>query len=131
MVFVKEKSLFIFFVLVSILALVFGVQLDALKMNHWVILGANTLLFAISIFTLFMHQASIKSANPKAFINSVMVGMIVKLLVIGVAILLYIDKAGVNKNVYAVYVGMLLYLVYTALEVNIALQLNKKPNANH
>jgi hypothetical protein len=131
MVFVKAKSILIIFLLVTILAFAFGAQLDALKMNHWVILGANLLLFAISIFTLFMHQASIKSANPKAFINSVMVGMIVKLLVIGAAILLYVNMAGANKNVYAVYTGMLLYLVYTALEVNIALQLNKKPNANN
>ncbi|MDI9365113.1 MAG: hypothetical protein QM541_09195 [Flavobacterium sp.] len=131
MVFVKAKSILIIFVLVTVLAFAFGSQLDALKMNHWVILGANLLLFAISIFTLFMHQASIKSTNPKAFINSVMVGMIVKLLVIGAAILLYVNKAGANKNVYAVYAGMLLYLVYTALEVNIALQLNKKPNVNH
>lgn len=131
MVLGKSKSIVIIFILVTVLALAFGSQLDALKMNHWVILGANLLLFAISIFTLFIHQASIKSANPKAFINSVMVGMIVKLLVIGAAILLYVNKAGANKNVYAVYAGMLLYLVYTALEVSIALQLNKKPNANN
>ncbi|MFC4230427.1 hypothetical protein ACFOW1_00890 [Parasediminibacterium paludis] len=131
MAFVKEKSILILFVLVTILALAFGAQLDAMKINHWVILGANLLLFAISMFTLFMHQASVKSANPKAFINSVMVGMIVKLLVIGAAILLYVNKASGNKSVYAVYTGMFLYLVYTVLEVKIALQLNKKPNANN
>jgi len=131
MVIAKAKSILIIFVLVTAIAFAFGAQLDAMRMNHWVILGANFLLFAISFFTLFIHQASLKSNNPKAFISSVMVGMIVKLLVIGAAILIYVNKAGANKNVYAVYAGMLLYLVYTALEVSIALQLNKKPNANN
>lgn len=127
----KAKPFFILFGLVTILIFVFAIQLDGLKINHWVIFIANILLFCISFFTIFLHNESLKSANPKSFVNIVMVGMIIKLLVIGAAILLYVFKSGASKSVYGVYAGMLLYLIYTALEVKIALQLNKKPNANN
>ncbi len=125
------KPFFFLFICVLIVALAFGAQLDALKINHWVIFVANIILFGISCFTIFLHSASSKSANPKSFINIIMVGMIIKMLVIGATILLCVVKSGANKSIFGIYISMFLYLIYTSLEVKIALQLNKKPNANN
>ena len=119
------------FIIITIVCFAFATQLDALKINHWVFFVANIILFFVAIITMLMHKMSVKNSNPRAFTNGVMTSMVIKLFVIGTAVLVYASKAGAGKSVYGVYAGMVLYLIYTALEVKIALQMNKKPNANN
>ena len=131
-IFLKKAVPFIvFFSSVMLLLLVFSPQLKAIKINTNVVMVANTLLFFIALITLLIHIQSLKSTNARQFVNSVMLSMLIKFVVIGIAVLVYAYKAGSGKSIFAIYTSMLLYIFYTFIEVKIALQLNKKPNANN
>lgn len=131
-IFFKNAIPFIvLFGIIMLLLVAFTTQLKAIKINASVVMIANALLFFIALITLLLHVQSIQSTNARQFVNSVMLSMLVKFVVIGIAVLIYAYKAGNAKSVYAIYTSMILYIFYTLLEVKIALQLNKKPNANN
>ena len=119
------------FVGLTVLTLSFWKPLKAANINPSVIIGANILLFLISIITLVMHLKAVKNSNPNVFSRSIMGGMIIKLFGLGAAVVIYLLQAGKNMSVYAIFASMFLYVLYTFLEVKIALQLNQKPNANN
>ena len=130
--FIKQASpFFILFISLAAIFILFAAKLDALDIDHLVIMWANGLLFIIAIITLIMHLKSVKNSNPNVFSRSIMGGMIIKLFGLGTAVVIYLVQAGKNMSVCAIFVSMFLYVLYTILEVKIALQLNKKPNANN
>ncbi len=130
--FLKKAVPFIYlFIILNTTLLLFGKKLDAIKIDHIVVIGANILLFFISIITLAMHLKAVKNSNPNVFSRSIMGGMIIKLFGLGAAVVIYLIQAGKDMSVYAIFVSMFLYVLYTFLEVKIALQLNQKPNANN
>ena len=129
--FKKAVPFIILFGITMLLLLVSAPQLKMIKINANVVMVANTMLFFIALITLLLHIKSIQSTNARLFVNNVMLSMLVKFVIIGIAVLIYSYKAGNTKSVYAVYTSMLLYIFYTLLEVKIALQLNKKPHANN
>ena len=96
-----------------------------------VVLGfANILLFLLSLVILLMQRKALKNPNPQVFIRSVMAGTFIKLIVIAGAITGYLLMAGENKNVYGIIAGMVLYLIYTVIEVRTASKLNKQHGSN-
>ena len=121
----------VLFGITMLLLLVLAPQLKIIKINTNVVMIANTILFFIALIILLLHIKSVQSTNARLFVNNVMLSMLVKFVIIGIAVLIYTYKAGSAKSVYAIYTSMLLYIFYTLLEVKIALQLNKKPNANN
>ena len=130
--FIKKAVPFIvLFGITMLLLLILAPQLQTIKINANVVMVANTILFFIALITLLLHIKSLQSTNARLFVNSVMLSMLIKFIIIGIAVLIYSYKAGSAKSIYAIYTSMLLYIFYTLLEVKIALQLNKKPNANN
>lgn len=129
--FKKAVPFIVFFGTVMLLLLVFSPQLKIIKINTNVVMVANTLLFFIALITLLLHIQSLKSTNARQFVNSVMLSMLIKFVLIGIAVLIYAYKASSAKSIFAIYTSMLLYIFYTFIEVKIALQLNQKPNANN
>ena len=131
-IFLKKALPFVYlFIILNTIFLLFGNKLDAIKIDHFVVMGANILLFLISIVTLSMHLKAVKNPNPNVFSRSIMGGMIIKLFGLGAAVVIYLIQAGKDMSVYAIFASMFLYVLYTFLEVKIALQLNQKPNANN
>lgn len=90
-----------------------------------VVMASNLLLFIIGIISGAMSIKAMKNPNPNVFIRSIMAGTFIKLMVIATAVLIYFAVAGANKNVYAILVGMVLYIFYTILEVKAAFSFNK------
>ncbi len=130
--FLKKASPFtLLFVIVNAVTLICGRRLETAKIDQNVILVANGVLFFIALITLALHLKSIKSSNPNMFTNSVMGATMLKLVIVGSCVLAYVTIAGKNKSAVAVIISMGLYLVYTFMEVMIALQLNKKKNASN
>ena len=130
--FIKKAVPFIvLFGITMLLLLILAPQLQTIKINANVVMVANTILLFIALITLLLHIKSLQSTNARLFVNSVMLSMLIKFIIIGIAVLIYSYKAGSAKSIYAIYTSMLLYIFYTLLEVKIALQLNKKPNANN
>ena len=120
--------LLILFIMVNGLSLVFSQALKKHQLDNEVVIVANTLLFLISAISLFMQIKGATNTNPHAMVRGVMGSVVMKLFVLGTAAFLYLYMAGEQKSVNALFVSMGLYIVYTWLEVRIALKI--KPSNN-
>jgi len=117
--------LFVLFMIITCLALIFGNWLDSKKIDHLVVIGANSLLFLLASVSLLMQVKALSNPNPNVFARSVMGGTFIKLFVIVIAVFIYLAVAKQNRSLYAVFAGMGLYILYTVGEVRAALELNK------
>ena len=68
-------------------------------------------------------------SNPNVFIRSVMAGMMIKMFIVIVAVIAYVLLSGKSFNKPAIFISLLLYLVYLAVEVAAVMKLNKRKNA--
>lgn len=116
----------VFFLLVNSFSFLFKNWLDAKAIDHMVVIIANCILFILSIFIFLMHKRSAQNTNPHAFVRSVMAGTFIKLVVIGGAVIVYLIMAGENKSVYGIIAGIVLYFVYTFIEVKSVSRINKE-----
>lgn len=114
------------FVMITALLLVFERQLEAKNIHADVAIAANLLLFLIGIANVYLAAKNMQDSNPRAFVRGVMAGTLLKLVVVAAAVLIYLVLAGPNRNRGGVLVGMGLYVIYTFIEVKIALRLNPR-----
>ena len=119
-------SLFIFFIIVNSFCFLFKDWLDAKKIDHLVLIGANCILFILSATVYYLHKRAAQDKNAYAFVRSVMAGTLIKLIVIAIAVVAYLKLSEENKSVYAIVAGIGLYFIYTFIEVKSAARLNKK-----
>ncbi|HWB28356.1 MAG TPA: hypothetical protein VG738_22945 [Chitinophagaceae bacterium] len=122
---------FIVFFLVDVAAFAFAGWLDANKINHYVVIGANTLLLILAAISMMLQAKAAENPNPNVFVRSIMGGTFLKLMVIIVALVIYLYAAGPNRSIYAVFAGMGLYMVYTFVEVKGLLQLNSQKHGSN
>ena len=94
-----------------------------------VILVANALFFLISLLVFRMQLKAMQHSNPNVFIRSVMAGMMIKMFIVIVAVIAYVLLSGKFFNKPAIFISLLLYLVYLAVEVAAVMKLNKRKNA--
>ncbi len=116
------------FVAVNALCVIFNNKLDEWHINHLVVQGANLLLFILMFSSAYLHLKAIAKSNPHAFLRSVLGATVLKLFVIAGAALIYLFVAGEKKSVYAVLAGMVLYVIYTTVELRGIFKLNKQSN---
>ena len=105
-------------------------MLQRWNVDQNVLIAGNILLFVITIISFLLAQKGIKNANAHAFIRSIIGGIMIKLFVAIIAAFIYISifKKEINKP--ALFTCMVLYLVYTFLEVSLLNRLLKqKANA--
>ncbi len=117
---------FIVFISITVVFMALPNLWDGYGINHTVVTMSNLLLFALSAITLSMHFKAIKNPNPNVFSASVMGSTIIKLFALGIATVLYLLLAGKARSILAIVAGMVLYVIYTVLDVKSALLLNKK-----
>ena len=99
---------------------------DNLGVSHRVVVVGNLLLYALSALTVWMHLKAIQNPNPNMFTNSVMGSTVLKLFVLGIATVIYLVIVGKERSVFGIVTTMILYIIYTVLDVKAALILNKK-----
>ena len=116
------------FVLVNAFCVVFNNKLDEWNINHLVLQGANLLLFLLMFGSAYIHIKAYYKPNPHAFLRSVLSATVLKLFVIAGAALLYLLIAAENKSIYAIMAGLLLYVVYTTVELRGIFKMNKQAN---
>jgi hypothetical protein len=116
------------FVSVNALCVIFNEKLNAIGINHLVVQGANLLLFLLMFVSAYLHLKALHNNNPHAFLRSVMSATVIKLFVIAGATFIYLFVAGEQRSVYAVLVGMGLYIVYTIVELRGLFRMNKQNN---
>ncbi len=114
------------FVSVNALCVIFNDKLDAKDINHLVVQGANLLIFILMFVSAYLHFKALHKANPHAFLRSVLSATVIKLFAIAGAVFIYLLAAGEQRSVYAVLVGMVLYIVYSIVELRGIFRLNKQ-----
>ena len=122
------KPVILLFIIVTVLVFILSGWLDAHKIDHFVLLGANCILFMLILITGFIQINASKNSNPHAFVRGITLSTFIKLMVIAASVMIYLIVSKQNKSVYAVGVAMFLYIVYTVVEVNEAMRLNRKKN---
>ncbi len=118
--------LVILFIALASIIFFLGEKLRAYHISDSVLLVANFLLLLVSSFNIWMHSKAAQNKNPHVFSRSVMGGTFIKLMVFGAAAVIYLLISGEQRSVYAIFVSMFMYILYTVIEVRITLQLNQK-----
>jgi hypothetical protein len=96
----------------------------------YVLIAANSLFFLTNFIAFLLQRRALQNKNPNVFVRSMMAGMMIKMFVVLGAFIAYVlisGKQTVNKP--AIYISLFLYFLYLAVEVAIALKLNKQKNA--
>lgn len=122
--------LFILFIVVNCLILPIRTWLGLYNINPDVVFAANCILFILSCINIALHKNALQNKNPNAVVRSVMGGTLIKLMVISLSILIYLFLAGTKRNSYGIFCGMVLYLIYTFVEVRIATKMKKDDGKN-
>ncbi len=99
------------------------------NVDYTVLAGANTIFFIAGIIVFFMQKNALGNSNPNVFIRSVIAGMMIKMFTCVLAVLAYVVLTGESYNKKAVFISLVIYLVYLAAEVAAIIKLNKKPHA--
>ena len=110
------------FVVVNLLALLMGSVFKTWNIDPWLIAGANCLLFLISVYNAVQHVKVMLQSNPHAMVRGVMGTTVLKLFVLGTAAFIYLYNSGESRNVNGLFLSMGLYILYTWLDVRIALK---------
>jgi hypothetical protein len=132
MILLSKKYYSLIFPYLMVMGLIMVISYDSrlflhkFKIDYLVIMGGNMLLFLLSCFTLKLHLKAKSKKNPLASSNSVLMVTLLKLVIIGVSTFSYLLSAGNKRSVFAVIVCMILYVVYTIMDLRIALKLNKE-----
>jgi len=121
----KYSTLLLFIsinILCTLILMIYPIQ----SINFNLVYTSNCLLFCLSILILYIQQKGLNNKNPNAFIQSIMLGMLLKMFVCVIAVLIYvlISKSGINKN--GLLLSMFLYLIYLAVEVSAITKINKQ-----
>jgi hypothetical protein len=98
-------------------------------MDYNVLMGANCLFFLVSLLVFRIQFNAMHHSNPNVFIRSVMWGLIIKMFTCIAAVVVYYFSAGENFNKPAVYVSMVIYMIFLVVEVRTIMKLNKQKNA--
>ena len=119
--------LVILFVLLSVLFYAFSQWMRNHHIDPVVVMVANALMFVLASIAVSMHKKSMHNPNPNVFARSIMGATMLKLFVVAIVTLVWFVTAPKHtRSVNAIFFAMVLYVIYTVVEVKIALTLNKK-----
>lgn len=94
-----------------------------------VLLGGDAILLVVTAISFWLHTRSLRNPNPQVFVRTVYGSLLVKMMVCLGAVLLYgWLAASINRN--AIIGCIILYFLYTILEVRILTKLTKRSPKN-
>ena len=123
------RPLFITFLVLAVLSVAGNFFVADKGINYAVVMGGNCLFFLISLFVFRMQYVAMHNPNPNVFIRSVMGGMLIKVFGCVIAVVAYYFISGKAFNKPAVYLSMVIYIVYLVVEVRTIMKLNKTKHA--
>jgi hypothetical protein len=94
-----------------------------------VLLAANVLFLVTSVIVFFMQKNALSNTNPNVFVRSVIAGMMIKMFSTAIAVLAYVLIVGSTYNTSAVFISLIMYLIYLAAEVMAISKENKNKHA--
>lgn len=117
------------FAVLSAILFLSAISFTAGGINFVVLMVANCLFFLMSLVAFRIQLKAMGNTNPNAFVRSVMAGVMIKMFVCIAAVIGYVLISGVHFNKPAVFISMILYLLYLVVEVAVLMKLNKRKNA--
>ncbi|MBX2933638.1 MAG: hypothetical protein KF825_05300 [Ferruginibacter sp.] len=121
--------LIVTFIILAAITLTANFILGTAKVDYVIVMAANCLFFLMSIFVFKMQYDAMHHQNPSVFIRRVMSSMLIKLLVCVLAVVTYYFLSGSSFNKPAVYISLLIYIIYLVVEVGTIMKLNKTKDA--
>ena len=95
-----------------------------------VLIIGNLLLFVITLISFLISAKGLQNPNPNVFVRSVMGSIMIRMFVCAIAAFIYISVFKSTLNKPALFTCMILYLIYTFLEVSVLMKmLKQKKNA--
>ena len=91
-----------------------------------VLILGNLILFTATAISYYFYAKSFQNNNAHAFVRMITAGMFIKLLLCLGTAFIYIMLAGKEVNLGGVIGCMILYMVYTFIEVSALMKLSKK-----
>ncbi len=113
----------------SLLALFAGLWLATGWSVSVVVMGANLLLYALTLYLFRRTKKSFADPNPQVSIRAIMSGFMIKFFLLAVAALVYIFVMRKEVSIPALLCSATLYLLYTTVEIRALLLLLK--SADH
>jgi hypothetical protein len=115
------------FVFVNIGVLAAGAVWNKYGVDRNILLAANLIFFLLHVLAFFLQKRSAQNPNPHAFVRSVIAGMMIKMFAVVIAVLAYVLSAGNAYDKKAVFISLLIYLIYLGAEVSaISKEIRKK-----
>ncbi len=117
----KNLTAFLLFMIVLVAGqtILFNGLAVPVKINF--ILTVNMMLFTMT-FLNHIRLQRVDKTNPNAIVRSVMMGTLLKLIVFAGAALTYLKQAKVPVGYPTLLISMVLYSVYTWLEIKMVIQ---------
>jgi len=91
-----------------------------------VLFVGNLVLFVAAVVSFLLFIKSFSSPKPQVIVRTVYSGVLSKMMICLIAVFIYIAMTGKDVNKGGVIGCMVLYLVYTFVEVVILMKLSKK-----
>lgn len=116
----------IFFIIINTLFLFFRNQFENWKTDTDVLVIGNLVLFLAVVVSFIFFQKSVGPKSPHGIVRMIYAGILTKLIICLIGVFLYVSIARKNVNKPAIIGCMVLYLVYTVMEVAAANKINKQ-----
>jgi hypothetical protein len=116
------------FLLLNGLLVLFQGLLTRYGFSVRVLLFGNLFLFGLSLVSFLLQQKAARSASAQLFIRYFYISFLIKLVLVAVAALVY-AKTAARVNRVSIIACMLLYLIYTFIEISMLLKAGKRKNA--
>jgi hypothetical protein len=120
------KKISILFFLVSLLAFFGQNQLAKLDVDAIVLIVGNGFVYLLTAASFWLVSNGLKSKSTTSFMGSVYSSFMLKLILSAVVVVAYVRLSEGKANMPAVFICMVLYLIYTFLEVSELMKLLRK-----
>ena len=120
------RPILIAFILFNGLFLATRSLLTRWSVNQEVMILGSIILFAATAISFYFYSKSLQNNNAHAFSRMITLGMFIKLLLCLGASFIYIMLAGKEVNLGGVIGCMILYMIYTFIEVSALMKLSKR-----
>lgn len=99
--------------------------LDKYKVDSQVLIWGNLVLFVATLVSFFFYFRSISQQQGYGFLNQIYMGIFAKMMLCLLSAFLYIYLAGKTANKPAVIICLVLYLIYTVIEMSILTKISR------
>lgn len=120
------RSIFLLFIVINLITVIVFGWLQSVGLDPVVLLSGNLIVLLLTLASFYLLKRGLTSTSTSGFLSSVYSSFIMKLFIAGIVVFLYVKLSGDKMNAAAVFASMVLYLLYTFIEVKGLLQLVKK-----